>query len=95
MPGWPVHHCLHCLVAAGLVTQFYLAVLSKRAFTMVTYGDLPPFESACDAPYINYTHPEKLPDDVLGPAKTMWSGMAMCLLLKPASTSLLADSLGI
>lgn len=55
---------------AGLVTQFYLAVLSRRALTMVTYDDLPPFESACNFPYFNFTHPHFLPDQVLDPIKT-------------------------
>lgn len=61
---------------AGVVTQFYLAVLSKRALTMVTYDDLPPFESACIGPYFNFTHPEAISDDAINPAKDApgWNG---------------------
>lgn len=62
-------------LTAGLVTQFYLALLSKRALTMVTYDDLPPFESACIAPYFNFTHPDIFPTDAINPVKTFgWNG---------------------
>lgn len=54
----------------GFVTQFYLALLSGRAFTMVTYGDLPPFEAACDMPYFNWTHPVRLDEMVINPLIT-------------------------
>lgn len=54
----------------GFVTQFYLALLSGRAFTMVTYGDLPPFEAACNMPFFNWTHPARLPDGVINPLTT-------------------------
>lgn len=51
----------------GMVTQLYLAILSDRALTAVTYGDLPRFEAACAAPFINWTHPTPLEQHLVAP----------------------------
>lgn len=59
---------------AGAVTLFYAALLSRRAFTQVTYGLLPGFEAACEMPSINWTHPHDLPQQVLEPVKTTYRG---------------------
>jgi hypothetical protein len=51
----------------GTVTQFYFALLSKRAFTAYNPdpGTIPRFAAACDYPMFNWTHPETLPDAVV------------------------------
>lgn len=60
---------------SGMITQLYLAILSSRVFTAITYGDLPAFESACSSPYINWTDPNHLQDDVIGPLKYTYKGL--------------------
>jgi hypothetical protein len=59
----------------GIVSQFYFAVLSGRAFTTVTYGNLPSFAAACWSPNINWTHPTELPADVVDPLKYTFKGV--------------------
>jgi hypothetical protein len=51
----------------GTVTQFYFALLSKRAFTAYNPdpGTIPRFAAACDYPLFNWTHPETLPESVV------------------------------
>lgn len=39
----------------GILTEFYFAVLTNRAFQITTYGTLPRFEAAFNAPYINWS----------------------------------------
>ncbi|KAF6253796.1 hypothetical protein COO60DRAFT_1703665 [Scenedesmus sp. NREL 46B-D3] len=53
----------------GLVTQFYMALLSGRAMT-ASHPDpdaVPPFAAACDYPLFNWTHPQLLPRAVYAP----------------------------
>jgi len=57
---------------AGAMTELYFAILSSRAFTMVTYGWLPPFEAACNSNYINWTM--TLPDNLIEPLKFTYRG---------------------
>lgn len=40
----------------GIITEFYFALLTRRAF-QITHGNQPPFEAAYDAPFINWTRP--------------------------------------
>uniref|UniRef100_A0A383W237 Fucosyltransferase n=2 Tax=Tetradesmus obliquus TaxID=3088 RepID=A0A383W237_TETOB len=61
----------------GTVTQFYFALLSKRAFTAYNPdpGTIPRFAAACDYPLFNWTHPEALPDAVVDAFHT-WNHVA-------------------
>lgn len=61
----------------GIVTLFYLALLSQRALTLVTYGEFPPLELACDMPLFNWTHPQLLPEDVINPLKPDFAGKTL------------------
>ncbi|KAF6253794.1 hypothetical protein COO60DRAFT_389571 [Scenedesmus sp. NREL 46B-D3] len=46
----------------GQVAQFFLAVLGDRAFTEYSPPGRPPgLQAACDFPYFNWTHPQRLP----------------------------------
>eukprot|EP00611_Tribonema_gayanum_P028478 TRINITY_DN7331_c0_g1_i1.p1 TRINITY_DN7331_c0_g1~~TRINITY_DN7331_c0_g1_i1.p1 ORF type:complete len:446 (+),score=61.44 TRINITY_DN7331_c0_g1_i1:44-1381(+) len=46
----------------GTISQFYLALLSERAFQITTAGQtLPPLEWAYDAPFINWTRADDPP----------------------------------
>lgn len=38
---------------SGLITQFYYALLSGRAFKTITYGQLPGYERGVDARYVS------------------------------------------
>jgi hypothetical protein len=53
----------------GLVTQFYLALLSRRALTAFHPDPdaVPPFAAVCDYPLFNWTHPQPLPRPVYAP----------------------------
>lgn len=53
----------------GMVTEFWLAFLSNRAFTAyVPQPDrIPDFRAACDQPLFNWTHPDLLDDELLEP----------------------------
>jgi hypothetical protein len=42
---------------AGLITQFWHAVLTRRAFSTATYGTLPGWEAVCSSPFVNWTVP--------------------------------------
>ena len=51
----------------GTLTEFFLALFTRRAFQIVTYSTLPRFEAAFLAPHINWsrpTDPDKLIDNV-------------------------------
>jgi hypothetical protein len=56
----------------GLVTQFYLAMLSGRAFAAYHPDPdaVPPFSAACDYPLFNWTYPHPLPRAVYAPLKS-------------------------
>ncbi|KAJ3167393.1 hypothetical protein HDU88_002315 [Geranomyces variabilis] len=43
---------------AGIITGFLYALLSGRAFQILTYGSLPSFAVSMRSPYINWTAPE-------------------------------------
>jgi hypothetical protein len=60
----------------GIVTQFYFALLSKRAFTAYNPdpGTIPRFAAACDYPLFNWTHAEPLPDAVVN-AFHLWNNV--------------------
>ena len=58
---------------SGLISEFYFALLSKRAFKMITYGDLPDFNLAYNQPFINWTG-FKLDDRVIDPLKFTYKG---------------------
>jgi hypothetical protein len=58
----------------GMITQLYLAILSDRALTEVTYGNLASFNAACTSNFINLTHPEILPEHLLTPLKHDYRG---------------------
>lgn len=59
---------------SGVLTLFWTAVLSQRAFTELAYNPLPSFGAACDYPWINWTHPEVLPAAVVDPLKYTYKG---------------------
>jgi hypothetical protein len=58
----------------GWITLFWTAVLQRRAFTAVTYDRLPGFAAACDMPWVNWTHPERLAPEVVDPLKYTYRG---------------------
>jgi hypothetical protein len=53
----------------GLVTQFYMALLSGRALTAYhpDPAAVPPFSAACDYPLFNWTHQQPVPRAVYAP----------------------------
>ncbi|GAQ83628.1 hypothetical protein KFL_001550180 [Klebsormidium nitens] len=51
----------------GIITEFYYALLTRRAF-QITHGNQPPFEAAYDAPFINWTRP----NDFVEPNGPFW-----------------------
>jgi hypothetical protein len=60
----------------GMVTQLWLAVLSRRAIAALTYGDLPGFGAACDAPHFDWLQPPPgLPPDAVDPLKYTYRGV--------------------
>jgi hypothetical protein len=51
----------------GALTGFYFSLLTNRAFQIITYGTLPRFEAAFEAPHINWsrrTDPDELIDNL-------------------------------
>eukprot|EP01038_Epipyxis_sp_PR26KG_P012227 gene12227-16377_t len=62
----------------GIVSSFYYALLSNRAFRMLSYGSLPSFSSACDSPYINWdikNYSNEFSEDVIAPLKYTYKGV--------------------
>lgn len=61
---------------AGLMTHFWHAVLTGRAFKTVAYGDVPAFSAMCDASFIDWTTPpEDLPAEAIEPLKFTYKGV--------------------
>jgi hypothetical protein len=60
---------------AGLMTHFWHAVLTNRAFTTVAYGSVPSFSAMCDMPFIDWTtKPAQVPDEAIEPLKFTYMG---------------------
>jgi hypothetical protein len=61
----------------GIVSEFYFALLTGRAFQLTNAGQrLPPFEAAFDAPHVNWTRhlhdPEILVDHLRNTYQGQW-----------------------
>jgi hypothetical protein len=60
---------------AGLMTHFWHAVLTNRAFTTIAYGSVPSFSAMCDRPFIDWTtKPAQVPDEAIEPLKFTYMG---------------------
>jgi hypothetical protein len=60
---------------AGLMTHFWHAVLTNRAFTTVTYGSVPSFSAMCDSPHLDWTSkPAAVPEEAIEPLKFTYMG---------------------
>ncbi|WIA21391.1 hypothetical protein OEZ85_000607 [Tetradesmus obliquus] len=60
---------------AGMMSEFYLAMLTKRAFTTAPHAMLPGWGAVCDAPHFNWTSaPDGLLDDAVDTLKYTYKG---------------------
>lgn len=58
----------------GIISQFYYALITERAFQVVTYGNLPGMEDVFDSQgYINWLQ-KPFSDDLIGPLKYTYKG---------------------
>jgi hypothetical protein len=79
----PQRHFLSVAVEAGLadrltglITQFWHAVLTRRAFSTATYGTLPGWEAVCQSPFVNWTLPAPgVPPEAIEPLKYTYKGV--------------------
>lgn len=79
----PRRHFLSVAVEAGLadrltglITQFWHAVLTRRAFSSVTYGTFPGWEAVCKSPFVNWTYPAPgVPAEAIEPLKFTYKGV--------------------
>lgn len=57
------------------MSEFYLAMLTKRAFTTAPHAMLPGWGAVCDAPHFNWTSaPDGLLDDAVDTLKYTYKG---------------------
>jgi hypothetical protein len=60
----------------GMMTQFWHAVLTRRAFSAVTYSDVPSFAAVCDAPFFDWaTVGPDVPEAALEPLRFTHQGV--------------------
>lgn len=58
----------------GTLTEFFFALLTNRAFQIITYGTLPRFEAALSSPNINWSRPTD-PDHLIDNLKYTYKGI--------------------
>jgi hypothetical protein len=58
-----------------MMSEFYIAMLTKRALTTAHHPLLPGWDAVCDAPYFNWTSPpDGLPEEAVEPLKYTYKG---------------------
>lgn len=58
----------------GLISEFFFALLSNRAFQITTHAPIPPYSAAFDSPNINWTRHVDDPENVIMPVRHLFSG---------------------
>ena len=58
----------------GIISEFYFALLSNRAFQITTHDPIPSYRAAFNSPNINWTRHVDDPEEIIAPIRHLYQG---------------------